>query len=264
MPAAMAARAMWKGTLRAGKIGARVKLYAAVEDRDVHFHLLSDEDEARVHQKMVNPRTGEPREDRAVKKGYEVEPGTFVVLSPEELEAVEPKASRDVEILAVVPRTAIGPAYHDRPYFLGPDGDADAYFAIAQALREGERVGIARWVMRGREHHGVLRPEGEHLLLVTLRPHEEVVEAPRVEPAGRAADARELAMAEQLVTALEGEFDPKAFEDEHRKRVLDFVTAKAKGKKPKLRALPEKRATTSLGPALAKSLEHVKKERKSA
>jgi DNA end-binding protein Ku len=255
---------MWKGTLRAGKIGVAVKLYAAVEDRDVHFHLLHDEDEARVHQKMVNPKTGQPREDGAVKKGYEVKPGTFVLLSPDELKTIEPKPSRDVEVLAVVPRSAIEPAYYDRPYFLGPDGNQDEYFALAAVLRQKERIGIARWVMRGREHYGALRPEGDHLLLVTLRSYAEVVQAPRVQASDRAADSRELAMAEQLVSALEGKFEPKDFEDEHRKRVLDFVTAKAKGKKPKLHALPAKRATSSLSTALAKSLEHVKKERKSA
>jgi len=118
--------------------------------------------------------------------------------------------------------------------------------------------------MRKREYHGAVMPHDGHLALVTLRTVDEVLHAPKVEPMHRAADARELSMAEHLVSALEGDFNPEEFSDTHRQRVLDFIHAKAHGKKPKLAKAPRHRPTKSLSSALAASLEHVQKERKSA
>jgi DNA end-binding protein Ku len=123
-------------------------------------------------------------------------------------------------------------------------------------------VGLARWVMRKRLHHGALRAHGDYLTLSSLHSREEVVEPPKVAPASRAADARELAMAEQLVEALAGEFDPTEFKDEHRERVLELIAAKAKGKTLEAPARERKRPARELGDALAQSLKLIQKQRK--
>lgn len=252
-----------------GKISVAVKLYAAIEDEAVHFHLLHDRDEERVKQRMVNPNTGEAVATDEIHKGYQLKPGTFVLITPEELDELDPQPSRDIEVKRFVPERAVAPAWYERPYYLRPAGKSHDYFALARVLRERGRLGVARWVMRKRLYHGALRAHGEHLTLSTLHVAAEVVTPPKVEPMPRAIDARELAMAEQLVEALEGELDPSAFEDEHRRRVLDLIQAKAKGKTIELPARHRKRAARPLDVALEQSLKQLQKqpaykERKSA
>jgi DNA end-binding protein Ku len=261
---------MWNGKLAVGKLGIDVKLYAAVEDATVHFHLLHAKDQERVQQHLLNPNTGELREGDQIHKGYEVQRGAFVLLSPKELAQLEPPASKSVELYAFVPASELTPVWYERPYYVGPSGKSPEYFALARVLSERGLVGLARWVMRKHAYHGALRAQGDYLTLSTLHSAEEVVVAPRVAAAARAADAKELAMAEQLVTALAGEFDPGEFKDEHRERVLELIQAKAKGKKLKLPAKPRARAAKPLASALEQSLklvqrqQHGEKERLSA
>jgi DNA end-binding protein Ku len=255
----MAARAMWNGNLKVGKLAFGVKLYAAVEDRKVHFHLLREQDEQRVQQHMVNPSTGEVRERDRILRGFEIEPGTFVVLRDAELARLEPAPSRDITVESFLPASAIEPAWYERPYYLAPAGKSPEYFALARTLVQEQRVGLVRWVMRKRAYHGALCPHGDHLTLSSLHHAAEVLTAPKVAPAARAADARELAMARQLVEALAGDFDPTQFHDEHRERVLQLIEAKAKGKQVKLPPRERKRPARDLSSALEQSLKAMKK-----
>ncbi|HXT21878.1 MAG TPA: Ku protein, partial [Thermoanaerobaculia bacterium] len=221
---------------------------------------LHDKDEARVEQRLVDPETDEPVPTEELRKGYETQPGTFVILEPEELAALEPEPSREVEVTRFVPVGAIHHQWYERPYWLGPDGDAEAYFALAAALRESEREGVARWVMRKRPYVGALRLEGDHLMLVALRHAGEVVLPSEISaPGGKELDARERKLAEQLVEALADHFEPEAYHDTYRERVQELVDAKAKGKKPKLHGPKDKKAPESLERALAASLEHTAK-----
>jgi DNA end-binding protein Ku len=260
----MPARAIWKGELKLGSTRVPVKLYSAVQDRTVRFHIL-DPSKQRVKQHMVDSETGDEVPSEEIKKGFEVEPGTFVILEPEELEGLVPEASRDIEVTKFVPRDAIGPEFYDRPYFLGPDGDQEEYFALSEALKNKERVGVARWVMRKQPYVGALTPADDYLMLVTLRHAEEVVSAkdlPR--PTGRPLDKRELSMATQLVEMLKGDFDPTEYKDEYRARVEEFIEKKAKGRAPKLRLVKTKPKTVSLESVLSKSIEAMKKKGKGA
>jgi DNA end-binding protein Ku len=261
----MAARAIWKGELKIGSAKVPVKLYSAVSDRTVRFHLLDDKHLMRVKQHMVDPDSGEEVENREVKKGYEIEPGKFVILTDEDLESLEPKPSREIEVAEFVPPESINQQWYERPYYLGPDGDIEAYFALAEALANREREGIARWVMRNKNYMGALRSQDGYLVLVTLRNAAEVISASELpKPAGRAPSAKELNMAKQLVGMLEGEFVASEFEDEYRKRVMEFIERKAKGHRPKLHAVKSKRKTMSLDSVLAKSLASLKKGKRAA
>jgi DNA end-binding protein Ku len=256
----MAARAIWKGDLKLDSTKVPVKLYSAVQDQTVRFHILDEGSKTRVKQHMVDPDSGSEVSTEEIQKGFEVEPGTFVILTQKELESLEPEASREIEITQFIPPAEIAPEFYDRPYYLGPDGDQTAYFALAEALRNKEREGMARWVMRKQPYVGALRAEGDHLLLFTLRNAEEVLSAkdlPR--PAGRAPDKKELSMAKQLVELLKGEFNPKDYQDEYRARVMEFVAKKAKGHAPKLRLVKTKRKAASLEKTLSKSIESLKK-----
>ena len=255
----MAARSMWKGELKVGSTTVPVKLYAAVEDRTVRFNVLQKGTKSRVKQ-QITTEDKRPIEKQQIRKGYEIEPGTFVIVEPDELQDLEPMESRTVTFLRFVPVTAVGPEWYERPYYLAPDGDTGKYFALAEALDKRNVLGIARWTMRGKSYVGALKAEDDYLVLNKLRYAEEVLSAHELPaPEGRPLEQKELRMAEELVSVLEGDFKPEQFKDEYRERVMKFVQAKAKGKHPRLAAVKERRTEGSLDEALAKSLAAMKR-----
>jgi DNA end-binding protein Ku len=256
----MAARAMWKGTLELAGRSIGVKLYAALQDRDVHFKLLDRKSKTPVVQRMVDSQTEEAIEYAAIRKGF-LSDGSYVMLSKEELTELAPKASREIVVELTVSEDKLGPEWFVRPYYLGPDGDVDRYAALARALSDEGREGIAHWVMRGIEYAGVLRSDGQHLMLITLRHQDEVVSAEDLpEPEGRAHSEKEAKMAEQLILAYEADFDPEQFKNEHRERVLELIAQKAEGKRPRLPTARSKKAAPDLAAALQKSLVHAHKK----
>lgn len=251
----MAARAIWKAELELGKTKVPVKMYAAVTDRTVHFRLLDPETMTPVKQRMV-AESGREVATEQVEKGFEVQPGLLVKLEEEELEKLEPKPSRDIEIVAFVPDSEIDHRWYDRPYYLGPDGDQESYFALAEALAKEGREGLARWTMRGKRYVGALRTEGPYLVLITLRHIEEVVDASALPRPNAAAPTKaEAKMAEQLVEMLRGPFEPGKYRDEYRDRVMELIEAKRKGKVVPMRKARKKTSDESLEKLLEKSLE---------
>jgi DNA end-binding protein Ku len=258
----MAARAIWTGVLKIESNEIPVKLFSAVQDRAVHFNLLDKKSGTRVKQHMVNPNTdGEvPRDE--IRKGYETEPGLFVLLTPEEVATADPEESREIRISRFLPPDAIVHQYYERPYYLGPDGeDVKPYFALSEALANRKREGLAHWVMRKKEYNGALRVRDGYLVLITLRNAGEVVTSQDL-PAltGRAPDPREIQMGEQLISVLADDFRPEDHRDEYRDRVMQLIENKAKGNKPKLQKMPARaKAPTSLLDMLSASLEGAKK-----
>jgi DNA end-binding protein Ku len=261
----MAARAMWKGQLKIGGTKIPVKLYSAVQDRTVRFHILDDRHKMRVKQHMIDPDSGDEVPAPQIQKGYEIEPGRFVILTEEDLEALQPPASRDIDIIEFVDQDAISQQWYERPYYLGPDDGANDYFALAEALQNKEREGIAQWVMRNKYYAGALRAVDDYLFLFTLRDANEVILAKDLaKPAGAAPTQKEVTMATQLVEMLQGEFNPKDYKDEYRSRVMEFIERKAKGRAPRLKAVKSKRQAGGLDTALAKSIAALKKEKRAA
>ena len=259
----MPARAIWKGTLLIGSESVPVKLYSAVKDRSIHFHVLEKSTLMRITQHMVNPETGEQVPSDQIQKGYKAEPGVYVRLTPEELEQTLPDDSRNIEILRFVPFEHIHQQWYDRPYYLAPDdSDYGSYFALAEALEHERREGVARWVMRKKRYVAALRAQEGYLLLITMNFAEEVLSASELpRPAGRAPDAKELQMAEQLVGALEDDFRPADFRDEYRERVMKFIEAKGSGHKPRLQIVARRKESKSLIDSLAASIKKARENR---
>lgn len=261
----MGARAIWKAHLRFGAVDVPVKLYSAVQDRAVHFRLLDAKRHEPVKQHMVDPDTGDVVDFADIRRAYQTDEGQLVILDEEDLEKATPEASRDIQITHFVPPEKISHQWYDRPYFLGPDEEDERYFALAQALEKRGVEGVARWVMRNKEYAGALRAEDGYLMLITLRHAGEVVPASALPaPTGRALDDREVAMARQLIAAMEDEFDIAAFHDEYRERVQELVEAKAAGRVVKFPRAPRRTAETDLADVLQASLAASGKERKRA
>ena len=254
------ARAIWKGTIVLGDHEVPVKLYSAVENHDIHFHLLHDQDHVRVQQRMVNSETNRTVTADSSQKGFEIEPGTLVVLGEKELEELEPEAGREIQIEQFVPTANVSHQWFDRPYWLGPDGDEAAYFELVAALKREDVLGIARWVMRKKRYAGALRAEQGYLALVTLHQTEEVIPAEKLEaPTGRALDKKEKQLAGQLIKALEATFDHDEFKDEYRDRVKELISAKQKGKTFEVNPVERKPKQKSLADSLKASLHGLKK-----
>ncbi len=261
----MAARAIWKANIDFGTAGVPVKLFTAVQDRTIHFRLLDAKRQEPIKQHMVDPETGEVVDPTEIRKAFETESGELVILEEEELASVEPEESREIEITRFLKSGSISSEWYDRPYYLGPDGNEGAYFALVEALRKQKRDGVARWVMRKKEYAGTLRVEGDYLMLITMRHAGEVIPASKLQPpSGRDLSQTEVAMARQLIAAMEDELDLAAFRDEYRERVMELIEAKSAGKILKFPRAPRKKSEKPLAEVLEKSLAAVGKRRASA
>ncbi|MDY6946692.1 MAG: Ku protein [Pseudomonadota bacterium] len=257
----MAARAIWKGEVALGKLQVGVKFYAAIEDRSVHFHLLHQKDRAPVEQHIVRKDTGEDVPKEQLRKAFAVSPNSAVILQPDELETLVPPESRQIELLRFVPPAALGDQWYERPYYLGPDGDDDAYFAFGAALARKQVIGIARWVMRKKRYLGAISAVDGYLIMTTLRRAEQVLSFSGVEPARSATpQASEFKLAQQLVKSIEADFDPQQWQNEYRERLCKLIAAKARGEKVTPVRLKKKRSAGSLADSLRASLAAAKEK----
>lgn len=262
----MSARAIIKANIRLGDLAVPVKLYAALTDRKIHFRLLHRQDRVPVAQQMVDPRTDRPVPHDRIRRGVAIEPGRMVVLEAQDMRALEPEPSRDIVLERFVLPEYVRRAWIDRPYYLGPDESAPAYFALATALRREQKVGLARWTMRKKRYSGLLETRDGYLSLTTLRPASALIDVSDLPAAtGRDLEPRERQMARQLVGLLAGDFDPTAYHDTYRERVLELVARKARGEVIAIKkAPPPKGDAASFSEQLARSIRDVQAQRKSA
>lgn len=256
----MAARAMWKGVIRFGEIKVPVKLYSAIQDRSVHFRLLHEKDHSPVRQAMVNPETDEIVPYAETRRAYRTNEGSLVMFDQDELKALQPDSGRDIEVIQFLPPTLIDHRWYDRPYYLGPDGSESLYIALAAALERSAKEGLARWTMRNKTYVGALRLRYGVPILMSLRHAEQVVPVDTLEPPqGKTLDNRELDMARQLIGMLEDVFEPAAYRDEYRERVLELIEAKRQGKSVKVTPIRRRKASDDLTQALEASLQRERK-----
>ena len=228
------ARAIWSGAISFGLVNVPVKLYSATSPKTVRFHQLSSKTGVRIRQKRVDPSTDQEVPYEEIVKGYEITPDRYVTIDPDELDALDPKATKTIDIEEFVNLDEIDPIYYDHSYYLAPTaGGAKAYRLLLDAMREEGKVGIGKVVLRTKQQLAALRPNGEVLTLTTMLWGDEVLSPERLDELESVEDAepsdRELKMAEQLIASLSDSFDPAKFKDEYRERVLDLIERKAAG-----------------------------------
>jgi DNA end-binding protein Ku len=252
------ARSIWNGTITFGLTAVPIKVHSSTEDRTIHFHQVHVEDGARVKQKRICSKDGKAVPSKQVAKGYEVREGAYVMLSQEEIDAASGSRSHLIELEEFVRAPEIDPVFYDRTYYLGArKGGQAAYRLLRDALERSERVGIGRWVFHNREYVVAIRPLERVLALHTMRFADELVDAGSLDlpSPSRAPSQREIAMASSLVDSLHDRFDPGAFADGYRERVLALIGAKARGEEPELPDEPEAPQAPDLMAALEASLE---------
>jgi DNA end-binding protein Ku len=227
-------RSIWTGAISFGLVTVPVKLYSALNRKTVRFHQLSGKTGVRVVQKRIDPQTGDEVPYEEIVKGYEVAPDRYVVIEPGELEALEPKKTRTIEIEDFVELTQIDPIYYEHPYYLAPGpGGAKPYRLLLEAMEQTGRVAIARVVMRSKEQLVAVRPVGDVLELATMLFGDEILPPGRIEdmpdPTEVKTTKRELDIAKQLVDSLAGDFEPAKYRDTYREQVLALIERKAQG-----------------------------------
>jgi DNA end-binding protein Ku len=264
-------RAIWTGAISFGLVNVPVKLYSAVQRKGVRFNQLDSEGNVRIQQKRVNPITGDEVPYERLVKGYEIAPGSYVVVEPEELEALEPRRTKTIDILDFVDLEEIDPIFYDHPYYLAPGaGGSKPYKLLLEAMRETNRVAIGTVVIRQKQAIVALRPSGDVLQMATLIYADEVVPADRLDDLPdetvEIAD-RELAIAKQLLESLAAEWDPARYKDEYREKVMQLIETKAAGEEVTVQPEAEEAAPVpDLMAALKASLDAVqaKPEKKAA
>jgi DNA end-binding protein Ku len=222
------ARAIWSGAISFGLVNVPVKLYSATSPKTVRFHQLSAKTGARIRQKRVDPSTGEEVAFEDIVKGYELSPEHYVMIEPNELDALDPKATKTIDIEEFVELSEIDPIYYDHSYYLAPStGGAKAYRLLLEAMNESQKIAIGRIVIRSKQQLCALRPIGEALGLSTMLFGDEVLSPDRIDELDALGEAeaskREIAMAQQLIDSLSAEFDPSKFKDDYRERVLELI-----------------------------------------
>ena len=202
------ARSIWRGAISFGLVNVPVKLYSAVSKKTVRFNQLHDADGARIQQKRVCSADGEEVPYENIVKGYEIAPDNYVVITPEELDALDPKKTRTIDIEDFVDLDDIDPLYYEHPYYLVPDtGAAKAYKLLLDALRDTNKVAIARVVLRSKEYLTAIRPAGDVLTMETMLFADELVAVRRPRRAARRRHAGDRARARDGAPADRGAGD---------------------------------------------------------
>jgi DNA end-binding protein Ku len=231
-------RALWKGSINFGLVNIPVALYPAETSSSLDFDLLDKRDFAPIKYQRINKQTGEEVPWNQIVKGYEYEKGEYVTLTDEELRSANVEATQSIDILDFVDAAEISPMYFDRPYYLEPlKNGRRAYMLLRDVLAKSNKVAIARVVIRTREHLAAVMPQGPVLILNLLRFNHELrdsrgLDVPGANSKGRAISANEIKMAERLIDAMSGPWDPAKYRDEYREDLEKLIEKKIKSGRP--------------------------------
>ena len=261
-------RSIWKGAISFGLVSIPVELHTAVRDHRPKFRMLHAKDESPVRYERVCQREGKPVAWEDLVKGYEYEKGQFVVLTKEDLKAAALNKDRAIDIMDFVKADEIDDRYFETPYYLTPQkGAHHAYALLRDALKESERVGIAKIIIREAQHLAAVEVIGDALVLTMLRYADELVDTSGLEfPAKQNVRKAELDMAKMLIDNLASNWDPSKYTDEYRDNLMKVIKARIKGHKPKLPAAeaPPEGKVVDLMERLRQSLEASRGPRKTS
>jgi DNA end-binding protein Ku len=231
----MAPRAYWKGSLKLSLVSCPVVLYpASTSVEKTRFHMINKETGNRLKQQMVDSETGDVVESDQKGRGYELSKGEYVEVEREELEAVQVESNHTIDIDSFVPRDEIDKRYLNNPYYIAPDGKAgiDAFAVIRDAMKDKDRVALARIVLSNREHVIAIEPLGKGLLGMTLRyPYEVRDESEYFDDIKNPKISKDMIeLASHILDSKAAHFDPSKFKDEYENALKTLVKRKAAGK----------------------------------
>ena len=252
-------RALWKGSISFGLVNIPIELHTAVRDHRPKFRMLHAKDKSPVRFERVCIRDGHPVAWEDLVKGYEFQKGHFVVVTKEDFQAAAVEKTRTIDIVDFVKSDEIDDRFFETPYYLVPaKGGERAYALLREAIRQSERVGVAKFILRDAQHLAAVEAIDNALVLTIMRFSDELVETSAFEFPGDAGIRKpELDMAKSLVNSLAAEWDPTKYTDQYRENLLKLIQAKLKGKKVDLEeaAEPRQAQVVDLMERLRRSLE---------
>jgi DNA end-binding protein Ku len=255
-------RAIWSGTISFGLVSVPVKMFSATESKELRFHFLHRDDLTPIGYDKVRKDTGEHVDADEIVRGFEIEKGRYVPLEDEDLDRLDIELTHSIDICDFVDLDEIDPIYFRKAYYLAPqDGAEKPYRLLVKALEQTGKVGIAKVVIRNKEHLAALRPYERALLLETMYYADEIRQPESVDGKGQLPKA-EVEMAKSLVENLSEKFKPDKYDDQYRKELLKLIRAKAKGKKLPEPEEPEEAEVVDLMAALRESVAQTKKKQR--
>jgi DNA end-binding protein Ku len=229
------ARPVWKGSINFGLVNIPIQLETAVREKSVSFHLLSKDGSCRLRRKLVCPDTGEEVDFGDTARGIEVGKDEYVLIDEKELEHIKPEKGRSIAIEQFVELNDIDPIYFDHVYFVTPTGGSERpYKLLFQAIQKSKKIGLARFVMRGRQNLAALRVMGEGIVLHTMHYADEVLSLDDALPSSLAKAKlpdKEVAVAQQLIEAMTAPLDLASYKDDYREEVEKLIERKRSGHK---------------------------------
>ena len=243
-------RTIWKGAISFGLVHVPIVVHAATRPHRLDFDWIDRRDNAPVGYQRINKRTGKVIASEHIVKGYEYEKGEYVYMNDEDFKRANVAATQTVEIQGFVDAAEVPIYYYDTPYYLAPDRRGEkGYVLLREVLRKAGRLGLERVVLHTRQYLCALLPQGDALMLITLRYADEILSADELDlPGGKEAApaARERDMAMRLVDDMTGPWDPEAYRDDYREDLLEAIDKKIKaGKTHVLTEADEKRPRES-------------------
>jgi DNA end-binding protein Ku len=228
------ARAVWSGSISYGLVNIPIKLFNSVSRKNVSFNQIDSRTGSRIKMKRVSAVDDTEVPYEAIVKGYELSPDRYVLIEPEELDALDPEATHTIDIEEFIDLAEIDPIFYDAAYYVAPvKGTEKPYALLVRAMEQENKVAIARFVMRTKQYLAALRPKDGKLVISTMVYADEVIPAEEISDLDGVdaieVSVRELAMAKQLNDTLTSEFSPERFRDEYRDKVLDLIEQKAAG-----------------------------------
>lgn len=256
-------RALWSGSISFGLVNVPVRLYSAVSEHTLQFHLVHKKDESPIGYQKICKKEDKPVPDKEIVKAFEYRKGKYVYMEDEDFEAARVEGYKTIDITDFVPYERIDPIYFARTYYVGPqDGSEKVYSLLVKAMEDSELAGIAKFVMRDRQYLGALRVREGTITLEQLYFADEVRPVEEIKPKRARVDKRELEMAQQLVDRFSGEWKPEQYKDTYRDALSEVIEAKRKGKEVHVAAEPEEEQPTDLMSALRASVEASKRGRR--
>jgi DNA end-binding protein Ku len=258
-------RAIWTGTISFGLVNVPVRMYSAIEETDLHFHLVHEPDGGRIGYQKVCKAENEPVPDDEIVKAFEIKKDELVVLTDEDFAAVKVDGVKTIEISDFVPYEEIDPIYFERTYYLGPqDGGEKVYSLLRQAMEKTGLAAVGKYVMRDKQHLGCLRIRERVITLERLFFHDEIRPTKEIAPRKAKVPEAELKMATALIGQFKSSFEPQRYEDTYRDALMKLIKAKQKGETITAVPAAEDEEPADLLAALKASVDAAKRSKGSA
>jgi DNA end-binding protein Ku len=252
-------RSIWSGSITFGLVNVPVRLFSAIQEHKLHFHFVHEKDNSPIGYEKICKKEDKPVPDDEIVKAFEYEKGEYVFMEDEDFEAAQVEGYKTIDITDFVPYEDIDPIFFAKTYYIGPDKGAEkTYSLLVKAMEDSELAGIAKFVMRDKQHLGALRIRDGVITLEQLYFADEIRPVDEIKASRARVSQQELQMAQQLMESWTTDWKPEKYKDTYRDELCAVIKAKRKGQEVHRAADTEEERPADLMAALRQSIERSK------